>query len=442
MLSDSKVRPGCASISNADFPPHDCQLDFTDLTSYLHALWYSPLQISLALFFLWQQLGVSSFGGVCVILLMIPAAKNIAEFMGKQQEALMKKRDDRTKLNSEVLAGMKSIKLQAWEESFQQRISQLRAVELRQLWKYDIGAMLSNLLWGFTPLLVTLTTFGLYVYLGNQLEVASALTALALFEILRFPLFMLPQVINSTVEAMVSLNRLQSFLIAEEQVKVAESHEGGSLIGDAPVCFRMDAVTAAYDSHQNTSQGPSSEAQDKQARLIADKDREALLLSAQLFEAERKIRELTTGTKDHDNVEDHEHGNVVQPIALCLKRIDVDCRPGELIVVVGTVGSGKSSLLTALLGEVEIVAGRVSMRTSHVAYHSQTPFILNATVRDNILFGHVNDTVIDEDLYQRALDVCALRHDLELLPQGDATEVGEKGVTLSGGEYLPCRDSL
>ena len=122
-----------------------------------------------------------------------------------------------------VNQGMKVIKMQAWEESFQKRLLQLRDVELRQLWKYDLGALLSNLLWGLTPLMVTLTTFGLYVYLGNQLEVASALTSLALFEILRFPLFMLPQVINNTVEAMVSLKRLQSFLLADEQVKVSRA---------------------------------------------------------------------------------------------------------------------------------------------------------------------------------------------------------------------------
>jgi hypothetical protein len=83
---------------------------------------------------------------------------------------------------------------------------------------------------------------------------------------------------------------------------------------------------------------------------------------------------------------------------------------------------------------VEIVSGRASVQASLVAYHSQSAFIMNATVRDNILFGHVNDPVVDEELYRRAVDACALRHDFDLLPYGDATEIGEKGVTLSGGK--------
>jgi ABC-type multidrug transport system fused ATPase/permease subunit len=405
------------------------------LTTYLHALWYSPLQISLALYFLWRQLGASSLGGVLVILLMIPAAKYIAEFMGKQQENLMKKRDDRTKLNSEVLSGMKIIKLQAWEESFQKRILQLRDVELRQLWRYEVGALMSNLLWGLTPLLVTLTTFGLYVYLGNQLEVASALTALALFEILRFPLFMLPQVINSTVEAMVSMKRLQSFLLSEEYVKVLKGENGydGKSV-DGGCLALLETVSAAYGSSEREAfASPSGGNLDLLSCQLQEKEREASLLLAQLHEAERKIRELMERS-DEGIYRDNEESTGVQPLQLCLKRVNMECQRGELIAVVGSVGCGKSSLLSALLGEVEIVAGRASVGASRVAYHSQAPFIMNATVRDNILFGHVNDPVIDKVLYDRALDACALKHDLELLPHGDATEIGEKGVTLSGGE--------
>lgn len=164
-----------------------------DLTTYLHALWYSPLQIALALYFLWGQLGASSLGGVAVIIIMIPVTKSIAQWMGGMQRILMKAKDRRVELNSEVLAGMKVIKFQAWEESFQKRISDLREVELTQLLRYFVGSAFSRLLWVFTPLMVALSTFAAYVWSGHQLDVASALTALALFDILRFPLFMLPQ---------------------------------------------------------------------------------------------------------------------------------------------------------------------------------------------------------------------------------------------------------
>ena len=111
----------------------------TDLTTYLHALWYCPLEIALALFFLWKQLGASSFGGVAVIIVMVPATKSIAQWMGGMQKKLMQAKDARVELNSEVLSGMKVIKLQAWEESFQKRILNLREVELQNLLRYFVG---------------------------------------------------------------------------------------------------------------------------------------------------------------------------------------------------------------------------------------------------------------------------------------------------------------
>jgi ATP-binding cassette, subfamily C (CFTR/MRP), member 1 len=117
---------------------------------------------------------------------------------------------------------------------------------------------------------------------------------------------------------------------------------------------------------------------------------------------------------------------------LCLRRISFNCRPGEVVAVVGGVGCSKSTLLGALLGEVTCLSGQVEVN-GRLAYYSQSPFIINASVRDNILFGHVNEPV-DEARYQRTLDCCALRRDLELLPNGEHTEIGERGITLSGGQ--------
>lgn len=165
-----------------------------DLTTYLHALWYSILQIFLSLWLLWRLLGPSCLGGLAVILLIMPLTKIVAQWMGEKQKRLMVAKDDRVQINNEVLGSMKVIKIQAWEEPFQNKIENLRKKELHELMAYFVAKAISMLIFSSVPLLVSLATFAIYVFLGNTLEVSSALTALALFEILRFPLFMFPQV--------------------------------------------------------------------------------------------------------------------------------------------------------------------------------------------------------------------------------------------------------
>uniref|UniRef100_A0A8C8K0I0 ABC-type glutathione-S-conjugate transporter n=1 Tax=Oncorhynchus tshawytscha TaxID=74940 RepID=A0A8C8K0I0_ONCTS len=113
----------------------------------------------------------------------------------------------------------------------------------------------------------------------------------------------------------------------------------------------------------------------------------------------------------------------------CLKRINVRVPQGSLVAVVGHVGSGKSSLLSAMLGETEKRSGSVSIKGS-VAYVPQQAWIQNATVQDNVMFGREKQ----KTWYQRVLDACALLPDLEILPAGDSTEIGEKGLNLSGGQ--------
>lgn len=394
-----------------------------DLTTYLHAIWYSFIQIGLALFLLFRQLGPSCLGGVVVILIMMPVTKYVAKMMGRMQKELMKAKDVRVDVNTEVLGSMKVIKLQAWEESFQKRIMELRDFELRQLLRYMFFNSLTIMMYSATPLVVALATFASYVLSGNELEVASALTALALFDILRFPLTMLPNVINNIVEASISLHRVSSFLTCDEYSPV----DPGDLTNVGVV---VDNGSFAYESRKPKL--PDSDADsDPLVKELIDREWEVSLLKSQLQDAENRIRELSrkdcSETEVDSVMEDSSQANL-----LCLKRINFECKRGELVAIVGGVGCGKSSMLNAILGEVRSLSGETAVKGS-LSYFSQNPFLLNATVRDNILFGHTNESV-DESRYQRALTCCALRHDLQLLPAGDMTEIGEKGITLSGGQ--------
>eukprot|EP00560_Eucampia_antarctica_P007002 CAMPEP_0197828720 /NCGR_PEP_ID=MMETSP1437-20131217/5242_1 /TAXON_ID=49252 ORGANISM="Eucampia antarctica, Strain CCMP1452" /NCGR_SAMPLE_ID=MMETSP1437 /ASSEMBLY_ACC=CAM_ASM_001096 /LENGTH=1315 /DNA_ID=CAMNT_0043430055 /DNA_START=350 /DNA_END=4300 /DNA_ORIENTATION=+ len=399
-----------------------------DLTTYLHAIWYTFIQIGLALYFLWQQLGPSCLGGVAVILVMIPVTKYVSNWMGRMQQALMGARDERTDINSEALGSMKIIKIQAWEKSFQNKITSFREGELKKLLQYFLGYALSIMLWSAVPLLVAIATFTTYVLTGNQLDVASALTALALFEILRFPLFMLPKVINNLVEAGVSFSRLRSFLLCDDYTPV----QSESIQQDCGISMKQ--ASFVYDSKK--PRVSKDDEQTPNVQQLNDSQWEVSLLRSQLADAEKKIKQLSDSIPksiDHNdetvlNDDDDETDNNV----LSLRRINFECKRGELIAIVGAVGSGKSSFLNSILGEVRALSGSLAVK-GKLAYFAQTPFILNDSLKNNILFGHVGEP-FDKVRYDKAIEACALTHDLKLLSDGDETEIGEKGITLSGGQ--------
>ena len=216
----------------------------------------------------------------------------------------------------------------------------------------------------------------------------------------------------------------------------------------------MDNASYAYESRK-----PRIDDANPVVKELADKNWEVALLRAQLQDAEDCIRGLTDSDVLFDDSVASESGLEDASLRnlLCLKRINFECTEGEFIAVIGGksitvisvacqrfshnaflnrsivgVGCGKSSFLNAILGEVRQLSGSTAVK-GNLSFFAQSAFIMNATVRDNILFGHVGEE-IDEERYQLALTCCSLRHDLDQLPAGDMTEIGEKGITLSGGQ--------
>ncbi|KAJ8283939.1 hypothetical protein COCON_G00027890 [Conger conger] len=336
---------------------------FMDLTTFLNMLWSAPLQIILALYFLWQNLGPSVLAGVAVMILLIPLNAAIAVKTRAFQVEQMQYKDARIKLMNEILNGIKVLKLYAWENSFKDKVLQIRQNELNVLRKMAYLGALSTMAWTSAPFIVALTTFAVYVTVdeNNILDAEKAFVSLSLFNILRFPLNMLPQVISSIVQASVSLKRIQEFLSHDE------------LNPDS-----VDRKNIASDHAVTVLNGKFTWAKSEPAAL---------------------------------------------------HNISLMVPQGSLLAVVGNVGCGKSSLVAALLGEMEKLEGDISIRGS-VAYVPQQAWIQNATLRDNILFGNP----YNEQKYRGVLDACALTPDLEMLPGGDQTEIGEKGINLSGGQ--------
>ncbi|XP_065338923.1 multidrug resistance-associated protein 1 isoform X7 [Cloeon dipterum] len=335
---------------------------FMDLTAYLNMLWSAPLQIALSLYFLYQILGPSVFAGLAVMIILIPVNGYIANRIKTLQIKQMKNKDQRVKLMNEILSGIKVLKLYAWEPSFEQQILKIRDKEIAVLKQAAYLNAGTSFVWACAPFLVSLVTFAVFVLSSdkNILDSETAFVSLSLFNMLRFPLSMLPMMISSLVQASVSVKRLNKFMNSDEIDPTNVSHDPSE---SDPIV--MENGTFAWSADDNPT----------------------------------------------------------------LKGINLRCKQGSLVAVVGTVGSGKSSLISAFLGEMEKISGRVNVKGS-VAYVSQQAWIQNATLQDNITFSKALDRV----QYNRIVEACALKPDIDMLPGGDQTEIGEKGINLSGGQ--------
>ncbi|XP_052656143.1 ATP-binding cassette sub-family C member 2 isoform X4 [Harpia harpyja] len=335
---------------------------FMDTANFIHQLWSSPLQITLSIVFLWGELGPSVLAGIAVMMLLIPINGFLVAKAKTIQVRNMKNKDERMKIMSEILNGIKILKLFAWEPSFEKRVNEIRARELKDLVNFSYLQSISIFVFTCAPFLVSLASFAVYMLVdeNNILDAQKAFTAISLFNVLRFPMAMLPLVLSSLVQTNVSTARLERYLGREDLDTSAIHHN--PIAGSA---VRFSEATFAWEQDGNAA-----------------------------------IRDVT-----------------------------LDIAPGSLVAVVGAVGSGKSSLVSAILGEMENIKGHINIQGS-LAYVPQQAWIQNATLKDNILFG----SELDEARYQQVIKACALLPDLELLPAGDQTEIGEKGINLSGGQ--------
>ncbi|XP_031732915.1 ATP-binding cassette sub-family C member 2 [Anarrhichthys ocellatus] len=335
---------------------------FNDVTNFIHLLWSCPLQIVLSIIFLWFELGPSVLAGLAVMVLMGPINGLLATKARKIQIENMKFKDKRLKIMNEILNGIKILKLYAWEPSFQAQVEGIRGEELKVMRKFAYLTSVSTFIFSCAPALVSLATFAVFVGVSpnNMLTAEKAFTSISLFNILRFPLAMLPMLIAAIVQTTVSKKRLEKFLGGED----------------------LESDIVRHDPSFNS----------------------AISISDGSFAWEREAEPL-------------------------LKNVSMDIKPGRLIAVVGAVGSGKSSLMSAILGEMYSTKGFINIQGS-LAFVPQQAWIQNATLRDNILFGSSHE----ESRFQGVIQACALAPDLELLPGGDLTEIGEKGINLSGGQ--------
>ncbi|XP_022146679.1 ABC transporter C family member 2-like [Momordica charantia] len=332
------------------------------ITQSLHTLWSAPFRITISMVLLYQQLGVSALFGSSLLVLLFPIQTLVISRLQKQSKEGLQRTDKRIGLMNEILAAMDTVKCYAWESSFQSKVQIIRNDELSWFRKASLLGALNGFILNSIPVFVTVAAFGLFTVLGGDLTPSRAFTSLSLFAVLRFPLFMLPNIITQVVNANVSLKRMEELLLAEEKI----------LLPNPPLDPKLPAISIknGYFSWDSQAEKPT------------------------------------------------------------LSNINLDVPVGSLVAVVGSTGEGKTSLISAMLGELPPIADANVIIRGTVAYVPQVAWIFNATVRDNILFG----SAFDSAKYEKAINITALQHDLDLLPGGDLTEIGERGVNISGGQ--------
>ncbi|XP_028263881.1 ATP-binding cassette sub-family C member 8 [Parambassis ranga] len=396
-----------------------------------------PVQIVVGVILLYYLLGISALIGATVITVLAPVQYFVATKLSHTQKSTLEYSSERLKKTNELLRGIKLLKLYAWENIFCDSVEETRGKELTSLQAFALYTSISIFMNAAIPIAAVLTTFVVHVHISEDADLspAVAFASLSLFHILVTPLFLLSSVVRSTVKALVSVQKLSEFFSSDE-------------IGDEQEPKAM--LTCGSSNHnQNKYQAVPLKVVNRKRPLRDDWNNYS-----------------SQGDQEGDGPSQDMDQDICIRITSAyftwtdgpptLSNVDIKVPFGKLTMIVGQVGCGKSSLLLAALGEMQRVSGTVIWNSlpilesegdesptdrdaagdgeirkrGAVAYASQKPWLLNATLVENITF----EMPMIKSRYKAVIEACSLQPDIDILPQGDQTVIGERGIILSGGQ--------
>ncbi|PZC84367.1 hypothetical protein B5X24_HaOG200320 [Helicoverpa armigera] len=382
-----------------------------------HYIWAIPLKVVVILYLLYTKLGVSAIIGTAASVLVItPLQFYIGKKLSDNSKDISKCTDHRLSKMTEILHGMDVIKLYVWEDLFKEKILQLRELELKLLNKDSVYWSILTFTTQISSIMITAITFTVYYLLDNnsQLTATNVFAGLALFNQLTVPLLILPVTVLMVIQAMVSTKRIRDFLELPESNNVQEGKDEErkkSTEDRSQEVFldRNESEDSNVISKDETDGECVDQFSDDEVFTMATRRSGPLVTF--------KNAAFTWGKRSD----------------MLLEIDDLEIPTGKLIMVVGATGSGKSSLLSAILGEMYLDRGEVVYnKYCSMWYAGQPPWLLEGSVRNNI----VMDSSWCQRKYGRVLRATGLRPDLQLLPEGDATRLGSHGAPLSGGQRV------
>nr|XP_023872873.1 putative ABC transporter C family member 15 [Quercus suber]POE85287.1 abc transporter c family member 3 [Quercus suber] len=339
-----------------------------DFCWYIHGVWLLPVQVILALIILYRNLGAApSIAALFATVLVMVCNTPLANMQERLHSKIMEAKDSRIKVTSETLKSMRVLKLHSWEPSFLKKLLHLRETERSWLKKYLYSCSAVAFLFWASPTFVSVVTFGVCIVLKTPLTTGTVLSALATFRILQEPIYNLPELISMIAQTKVSIDRIQDFIGEEDQKKLIHYHGSNSL----NIAIEIDIGEYAWET------------------------------------SDEKLR---------------------RPTIKFLEKMKI--MKGYKVAVCGPVGSGKSSLLSSILGEIPRISGGGITVYGRKAYVPQTAWIQTGSIRDNVLFGKE----MNKAYYEDVLEACALNQDIKIWQDRDLSVVGERGMNLSGGQ--------
>jgi ABC-type multidrug transport system fused ATPase/permease subunit len=330
---------------------------FQEFGWFAISMWMVPVYLAVAIGLLINMLGASALSGIVVLVISLAINKRMMLRLHKLRTTQLHQTDDRVKQTNEAVLGIRVVKLYTWEQSIEDRIAKLRAVELERIRSTERLMALNRFMFFSIPVITAVVTFLTFTMLGNKMDASLIFSSMALFNLIQEYLQQLPRAVAIVTQVLVAQGRIKAFLDSTELEAPADDVRTEAVAADGKGEIALENVAVKWEKAASVPN---------------------------------------------------------------LAGLNMRAHAGKLVAIVGSVGSGKSTVLAAMLGEMHQVEGRVVSKGT-IAYCAQQPWLISGTLRDNVLHG----TPFDEQRYHGTISACGLLEDLEQLPGGDQTVIGE-----------------